>query len=415
MSEIRRVYAREILDARGFPTVEAAVETVSGIRCAASVPSLLPSDIRAKYESRDGDPGRYEGQGVFKACRSVEDLISPALKGVDVSDQRTVDNIMLALDGTPQKEILGTNAVLAVSYAAARTAAKAAGLPLFRYLGGVRADKLPVPVFFVIDGGVLADAPLAFRGIGIHSAGFDTFSESLAAGAAVWRALSALVRERSIVCTAGITGGLAPHLDSVEKYFELLAAAVERAGFTAGDEILFSLDCAAGDFLRDSVYDYGVYRPGGLRLSRAEQMDYIVSLAGRFPIDQVTDPLGEDDFDDFAVLRTRLCGRCRIAAGNLFAGERGRICRGISAGAVDSVILNPAECGTVSEFLEAAETAQDAGLAVTVACREAECCDDFPADLAVAVNAAEIKCGPVGRGEHNAKYNRLLELENPHW
>jgi len=408
VSEIVEVRAREILDSRGNPTVEVEVLLESGAEGRAAVPSGASTGSGEALELRDGDKRRYGGKGVRRAVKNVEQVIAPELEGRDAFDQAAVDRALCALDGTPQKETLGANAILGVSLACARAAADEAGLPLFRYLGGAAARTLPVPLMNVINGGAHADNRLDVQEFMLVPAGCPSFTEALRAGAEVFHALKGLLHDQGHVTGVGDEGGFAPDLAGTEAALAILLKAIEAAGYRPGEDIWLALDVAATELWRDGRYQ----APGESAAWRTEELvDFYERLAGRFPLISIEDGLGEADWDGWIGLTRRLGARLQLVGDDLFVTNPARLADGIRRGAANAVLVKVNQIGTLTETLETVELAKAAGYGVVISHRSGETEDTFVADLAVGVNAGQIKTGSLSRSDRVAKYNQLLRIE----
>jgi enolase len=408
VAEIADIHAREILDSRGNPTIEVEVMLASGAEGRAAVPSGASTGSGEALELRDGDKRRYGGRGVRQAVKNVEQVIGPELKGSDALDQAWIDHTLCLLDGTPQKESLGANAMLGVSLACARAAADDLGVPLFRYLGGPAARTLPVPLMNVVSGGVHADNRLDFQEFMLVPAGLPSFAEALRAGAEVFQTLKRLLREQNLATGVGDEGGFAPDLPSAEATLTLLVRAIEAAGYRPGGDIWLALDVAASELWRD-----GRYRaPGeGVEWKTEELIDVYERLAGRFPLVSIEDGLREDDWDGWVGLTRRLGSRVQLVGDDVFVTNPARLVDGIRRGAANAVLIKVNQIGTLTETLEAVELAKSAGYGVVISHRSGETEDHFIADLAVGVNAGQIKTGSLSRSDRIAKYNQLLRIE----
>jgi enolase len=408
VSEIVEVHAREILDSRGNPTVEVEVVLATGVEGRAAVPSGASTGSGEALELRDGDKRRYGGKGVRQAVKNVEQVIAPELKGADALDQAWIDRTLCLLDGTPQKESLGANAMLGVSLACARAAAEDLGLPLFRYLGGPGARTLPVPLMNVVNGGAHADNQLDFQEFMIVPAGVESFAEALRAGAEVFHALKRLLHAEKHSTAVGDEGGFAPDLAGADAALTFLLRAIEAAGYRPGEQIWLALDVAATELWRD-----GRYRaPGeGAEWQTEELIDVYERLAGRFPLVSIEDGLREDDWDGWVALTRRLGGRLQLVGDDLFVTSAGRLADGIRRGAANAILVKVNQIGTLTETLEAVELAKSAGYGVVISHRSGETEDTFVADLAVGLNAGQIKTGSLSRSDRVAKYNQLLRIE----
>ena len=405
MTTIVEVRAREVLDSRGNPTVEAEVELESGAVGRAMVPSGASTGKFEALELRDGGP-RYLGKGVLRAVANIKDRIAPEVVGFDALDQVAVDRAMLALDGTPNKAGLGANAVLAVSLATARAAAEALGLPLWRYLGGVQGAVLPVPLMNVINGGVHADNGLDVQEFMLVPLGFSRFSEALRAGVEVFHHLKKVLKERGYATNVGDEGGFAPALERNEEALELLLQAIERAGYRPGKEVALALDAAASEF-----YQGGRYLFEGQERSAEELIEVYEGWVERYPIVSLEDGLAEEDWAGWKLLTERLGQKIQLVGDDLFVTNPARLERGIQEGVANAILIKPNQIGTLSETLETIRLAHRAGYRTVISHRSGETEDPFIADLAVAVNAGQIKTGSASRSERTAKYNQLLRIE----
>jgi enolase len=408
MSEITDIRAREILDSRGNPTLEVEVSLDSGAEGRAAVPSGASTGSGEALELRDGDKRRYGGKGVRQAVKNVEQVIAAELQGADALDQALIDRTLCLLDGTPQKETLGANAILGVSLACARAAADDLGLPLFRYLGGPGARTLPIPLMNVVNGGAHADNRLDFQEFMLVPAGLPSFAEALRAGAEVFHTLKRLLRDQGYTTGVGDEGGFAPDLPGTEATLTLLVRAIEAAGYRPGADIWLALDVAATELWRD-----GRYRAAGegVEWKTEELIETYARLAERFPLVSIEDGLREDDWDGWVALARRLGGRLQLVGDDLFVTNPARIADGIKMGAANAVLIKVNQIGTLTETLEAVETARGAGWGVVISHRSGETEDTFVADLAVGVNAGQIKTGSLSRSDRVAKYNQLLRIE----
>ena len=422
-TRIETIHAREILDSRGNPTVEAEVHLACGISGRASVPSGASTGENEALELRDGDPARYGGKGVLKAVGNIQSVLNPALAGMDATDQQTVDQRMIELDGTPTKSRLGANALLAVSLANARATARANARPLYRDLGGEGACVLPVPMMNIVNGGAHSDAPIAFQEFMIRPHGLPCFREALRAGAEVFHALKSLLKKRNLSTAVGDEGGFAPAFASAEDAIETILQAIATAGYKpgradAGGQVSLALDCAASEFFKDGVYDYGTFeteargaRHTPARRDSAAQTDYLAGLVARYPIDSIEDGMSERDWPGWVALTQRLGGMCQLVGDDLFVTNVAFIRRGIEAHAANAVLIKLNQIGTLTETLDAMSLSRQADYACIVSHRSGETEDPFIADLAVATNSGQIKTGSLSRSDRIAKYNRLLRIE----
>ncbi|HEY7521874.1 MAG TPA: phosphopyruvate hydratase [Methylomirabilota bacterium] len=409
MSSITGVYAREILDSRGNPTVEVEVQLESGAWGRAAVPSGASTGKREAVELRDGDAQRYRGKGVQQAVRNVEETIAPEIDGMEASEQAAVDQALLELDGTPNKSALGANAILAVSLAVARASADDAALPLYAYLGGVGSRLLPVPLINVVNGGAHADNGLDFQEFMLVPAGADSFGNAIRMGVEVFHALREGLKEKKLGTGLGDEGGFAPALGSNTAALDFLMQAIERAGYRPGDDVALALDVAASEFAEDN----GRYRlrREGVVLDADELIARYEQLVDRYPIVSIEDGVGEDDWAGWALLTRRLGARVQLVGDDLFVTNPAVIQQGIQKGLANAVLIKLNQVGTLTETLEAVELAKRAGYGTVISHRSGETEDTFVADLAVAVNAGQIKTGSVARSERTAKYNQLLRIE----
>jgi enolase 1/2/3 len=409
VSSITGLYAREILDSRGNPTIEAEVQLESGAWGRAAVPSGASTGKREAIELRDGDNQRYRGKGVRQAVRNVEETIAPEIEGMDASEQAALDQALLELDGTPNKSALGANAILAVSLAVARAAADDAGLPLYAYLGGVGARLMPVPMLNVLNGGAHADNGIDFQEFMLVPAGAESFSGALRMGAEVFHTLKELLHEKGLSTGVGDEGGFAPNLASNTAALDLFLQAIEKAGYRPGEDMLMALDVAASEFA-ESGGRYRLRREN-LVLSSEEMIHRYEQLLDRYPIVSIEDGLGEDDVAGWGAMTRKLGGRVQLVGDDVFVTNPAIIQQGIKNRLANAVLVKVNQVGTLTETLDAVELAKRAGYGTVISHRSGETEDTFVADLAVAVNAGQIKTGSVARGERTAKYNQLLRIE----
>ena len=408
MSEIRTLHAREVLDSRGNPTIEVEAWLESGAYGRALVPSGASTGSREAVELRDDEENRYLGKGVKRAIQNVIEVIAPEIEGLEAAEQALIDRALLELDGTPNKSGLGANALLGVSLAAARAAADEAGLPLYQYLGGPGARILPVPLMNVLNGGVHADNGLDIQEFMIVPAGAGSFSEALRMGVEIFHTLKKLLKDKGLSTGVGDEGGFAPALGSNEAALDFLLRAIERAGYRPGDEVWLALDAAASEF-----HENGRYRLRADRTvkSAEEMIEFYEGLAGRYPICSIEDGLGEDDRAGWQGLTRRLGGRIQLVGDDLFVTNPAILQEGIRQGLANALLVKVNQIGTLTETLEAVELAKRAGYGTVISHRSGETEDTFIADLAVGVNAGQIKTGSLARGERTAKYNQLLRIE----
>lgn len=408
MTEIVAVNAREILDSRGNPTLEATVTLASGICATAAVPSGASTGTREAVERRDGDPARYGGKGVGLAVGAVEGELAAVLIGRNVDEQAAIDHAMLVLDGTTDKGRLGANAILGCSLAVARAAAVGAGVPLYRRMGGERATLLPVPFFNIVNGGAHADNSVDMQEFMIAPVGAPSFAEGLRWGSEVYHALKAELRSRGLGTGVGDEGGFAPDLTHNRDAIELIIAAIERVGLRPGTDVALGLDPAASEFHRGGAY---VLAGEGRTLTSEQLIDYWAELVAAYPVVLLEDPLAEDDWPGWQALTARLGAGLEIVGDDIFVTNPDILAEGISRGIANSVLIKPNQIGTLTETLATIELARIAGYRAFVSHRSGETWDDFIADLAVATSAGRIKSGAPVRGERVAKYNRLLAIE----
>jgi len=409
VSSITALYAREILDSRGNPTVEAEVQLESGAWGRAAVPSGASTGKREAIELRDADGARYRGKGVRQAVRNIEETIAPEVEGMDASEQAAVDQALLELDGTPNKSALGANAILAVSLAVARAAADDAGLPLYAYLGGVGARLMPVPMLNVLNGGAHADNGLDFQEFMLVPAGADSFSNAIRMGSEIFHTLREILVEKGLATGVGDEGGFAPNLASNTAALDLFLQAIEKAGYRPGEDVALALDVAASEFA-ESGGRYRLRREN-LVLSSEEMIHRYEQLIDRYPIVSIEDGLGEDDVAGWGALTRKLGRRVQLVGDDVFVTNPAIIQQAIKNGLANAVLVKVNQVGTLTETLQAVELAKRAGYGTVISHRSGETEDTFVADLAVAVNAGQIKTGSVSRGERTAKYNQLLRIE----
>ena len=406
MALIEAVGAREILDSRGNPTVEVEVLLEDGIVARASVPSGASTGAFEAYELRDGDKKRYGGKGVKKAVAAVIDTIGPALEGFDATDQRLIDQAMIQLDGTDNKKKLGANAILGVSLAVAKAAADSADLPLFRYVGGPNAHTLPVPLLNIINGGSHADNDIDVQEFMIVPLGASSFSEALRWGVETYHSLKSLLRSKGLSTGLGDEGGFAPNLSSNREALDLIATAIEQAGFTLGHDIALATDVAATEFYSDGSYHFE-----NKELSALELTAYFADLAANYPLVSIEDPLQEDDWEGYQHFTAELGSTVQIVGDDLFVTNPTRLRKGLDLGVANSILIKVNQIGTLTETLDAVSLAQRAGYTAMLSHRSGETEDTTIADLAVATDAGQIKTGAPARSERVAKYNQLLRIE----
>lgn len=406
------IHAREILDSRGNPTVEAEVTLECGCKGIASVPSGASTGENEAIELRDGDPKRYFGKGVLKAVSNANNIIAPEICGFRADEQKAIDRRMRELDGTENKSKLGANAILAVSLSVAKAAAKCSGMPLYKYLGGPDSTILPIPMMNIINGGSHSDSPIAFQEFMIRPIGAPTFSEALRMGDEVFHSLKAILKERGLSTAVGDEGGFAPALSGIEDALEMIMYAIDRAGYIPGRDVTIALDCAASEFYKNGVYDYCIFEGAkGKKLDREGQLKYLKTLIERYPIDSIEDGMSENDWEGWVLLTQEIGDRCQLVGDDLFVTNIQYLSKGIKMGCANAILIKLNQIGTLTETLEAIEMAKRNGYKVIISHRSGETEDTTIADLAVAVNGGQIKTGSLSRAERTAKYNRLLRIE----
>ena len=411
MSIIVGVHARQILDSRGNPTVEVDVETANGYIGRAAVPSGASTGEYEAVELRDGGKD-YMGKGVTKAVANVNDIIAPEVIGIEVSEQLLIDQLMIGLDGTPNKSKLGANAILGVSLAVAQAAAAEFGLPLYRYVGGVNAHTLPVPMMNIINGGAHSDAPIAFSDLMIMPIKAKSFTQAIQMGSEVFHNLKKVLHDRGLSTAVGDEGGFAPTFDGIEDALDSIKKAVEKAGYKWGEEIKIALDCASSEFYKDGKYDYTIFEgaKGKVRTSQ-EQAEYLAELVSKYPIISIEDGMDQSDWDGWKVLTDKIGDRVQLVGDDLFVTNVSILERGIEAGIANAILIKVNQIGTLSETIAAVEMAHRAGYTSIMSHRSGETEDNTIADLAVALNTGQIKTGSASRSDRMAKYNQLIRIE----
>lgn len=413
MSYITDVYAREVLDSRGNPTIEVEVYTESGAFGRGMVPSGASTGEHEAVELRDCDKSRYLGKGVTKAVDNVNEIIAPALLGFDVLEQQAIDQFMIELDGTPNKGKLGANAILGVSIAVARAAADYLGIPLYHYLGGFNTKLLPTPMMNIVNGGSHSDAPIAFQEFMIIPTGAPTFSEALRWGTEVFHALKDILKSRGLETSVGDEGGFAPRFENTEDGVETIIEAIKKAGLKPGEDVFLGFDCAASEFFENGVYDYAKFEgEGGAKRSIEEQVDYLEELVNKYPIISIEDGMDENDWEGWKLLTDRIGDRVQLVGDDLFVTNTEILERGIREGVSNSILIKVNQIGTLTETFDAIEMAKKAGFTAVVSHRSGETEDSTIADIAVATNAGQIKTGSLSRTDRIAKYNQLLRIED---
>ena len=406
------IKAREILDSRGNPTIEVDVLLQSGAQGRAAVPSGASTGENEAVELRDGDKSRYLGKGVQKAVENVNTIIAEAIIGCDARDQNGIDAKMIALDGTPNKCKLGANAILGVSLAAAKAAADYSGLPLYKYIGGVNAKVLPVPMMNIINGGSHSDAPIAFQEFMIRPIGATSLKEAVRMGAEVFHSLKKVLKDRGLSTAVGDEGGFAPKLEGTEDALESILKAIDIAGYKAGTEITIALDCAASEFFVDGKYNFAKFEgeTGAIRSSE-EMADYLASLIDKYPIDSIEDGMDENDWEGWKILNDKIGSKIQLVGDDLLVTNVQYLKRAIDEDCANSILIKVNQIGTLTETLDAIEMAHKAGWTAVVSHRSGETEDSTIADIAVAMNAGQIKTGSLSRTDRICKYNQLIRIE----
>lgn len=408
---IKNVKAREILDSRGNPTIEVDVKLENGIVATASVPSGASTGENEAVELRDGDKGRYGGKGVLRAVANVNGEIADVIVGMKVGNQALLDETLVALDGTRDKSRLGANAILGVSLAVAKAASAYYGIPLYRYLGGVDASVLPVPMMNILNGGTHSSAPIAFQEFMIRPIGADSFAEGLRMGAEVFYALKSILEKRGLSTSVGDEGGFAPMLGGAEDALKVIVEAIVKAGYEPGENVTIAIDCASSEFYRDGMYDYSWKESNGRVFTSVEQAEYLRYLVDKYPIDSIEDGMAENDWHGWHLLTELIGDRVQLVGDDLFVTNVDFLRKGIDSGCANAILVKVNQIGTLTEALRAVELAKRNGYSAVVSHRSGETEDTIIADIAVAVNAGQIKTGSVSRSERVAKYNRLLRIE----
>jgi enolase len=411
--EIVKVVGREILDSRGNPTVEVDVHLASGFIGRAAVPSGASTGENEALELRDGDKGRYLGKGVQKAVDNINHIIAPAIIGHSTLDQRGIDKLLLALDGTKTKSKLGANAILGVSLAVAQAAAEYLQIPLYRYIGGTNTYTLPVPMMNIINGGSHSDAPIAFQEFMIRPIGAPSFKEGLRYGAEVFHSLKKVLHDKGLSTAVGDEGGFAPNLaGGTAEALESILLAIKNAGYEAGKDITIGLDCASSEFYKDGIYDYSKFEGAtGAKRTSAQQVEYLADLVAKYPIDSIEDGMSENDWDGWKLLTDKLGDKVQLVGDDLFVTNVDYLKKGIELGCANSILIKVNQIGSLSETLDAIEMAHRAGYTSVTSHRSGETEDATIADIAVATNSGQIKTGSLSRSDRMAKYNQLLRIE----
>ncbi len=412
MTTIVDVYAREILDSRGNPTIEVDVLTEAGVMGRAAVPSGASTGENEAIELRDGDKSRFMGKGVQKAVTNVNDIIAEEIIGMDATDQVDIDNLMLSLDGTGNKSKLGANAILGVSLAVAKAAAETLGLPLYRYVGGTNAKHLPIPMMNIVNGGSHSDAPIAFQEFMIRPVGASSVKEGIRIGSEVFHTLKKILKERGLSTAVGDEGGFAPNFDSAEDVLSSIVQAIEKAGYKPGEDVTIALDPAASEFYKNGVYDYTIFEgPKGVKRTSEEQADYFAQLIEKYPIDSIEDGMAEDDWEGWRIITEKIGDKIQLVGDDVFVTNVEYLERGIREGCANSILIKLNQIGTLTETLNCVEMAHRAGYTTVISHRSGETEDSTIADVAVAVNSGQIKTGSMSRSDRMAKYNQLIRIE----
>ena len=411
MSKIRNIFARQIFDSRGNPTVEVDVETERGFLGRAAVPSGASTGQYEAVELRDGGKS-YLGKGVSKAIKNVNNTISKSLIGIEVSDQKTIDKIMIDLDGTSNKSNLGANSMLGVSLASAKASANELGLPLFKYIGGESANILPIPMMNIINGGSHSNAPIAFQEFMIIPLGGKSFSEALKMGTEIFHNLKKILSKKNLNTSVGDEGGFAPELKGTEDALETIIDSIIESGYKPKEDVVIALDCASSEFYKDGIYDYSIFEgSSGLKRTSDEQVDYLESLCDKFPIISIEDGMDENDWNGWKSLTDKIGNKVQLVGDDLFVTNVNRLKKGIDNKIANSILIKVNQIGTLTETIAAVEMANQAGYTSIMSHRSGETEDNTIADLAVALNTGQIKTGSASRSERMSKYNQLLRIE----
>ena len=412
MSLIIDIHARQILDSRGNPTVEVDVVTENGIIGRAAVPSGASTGTHEAVELRDNDKASYMGKGVLKAVANVNDKLAKELQGIDVFEQNSIDNLMLKIDGSENKANIGANAILGVSLAVAKAAAQESRQPLYRYVGGVNANVLPIPMMNIINGGSHSDAPIAFQEFMIMPAGAPSFSEALRWGTEVFHNLKKILHDRGLSTAVGDEGGFAPAFNGTEDAAETILKAIEKAGYKPGSDIYLALDCASSEFYKNGIYDYSKFEGDkGAKRTSAEQVEYLTQLSEKYPIISIEDGMDENDWDGWKLLTDKIGKMVQLVGDDLFVTNVTRLQQGIDSNTANSILVKVNQIGSLTETINAVSLAQHSGYTSVMSHRSGETEDVTIADLAVALNCGQIKTGSASRSDRIAKYNQLLRIE----
>jgi enolase len=411
MSIIVNIHARQIFDSRGNPTVEVDVVTENGVLGRAAVPSGASTGEHEAVELRDGGSD-YMGKGVLKAVKNVNEIISAELLGSSVFEQNAIDQLMIDLDGTPNKANLGANAILGVSLAVAKAAANELNIPLYRYVGGVSANTLPVPMMNIVNGGSHSDAPIAFQEFMVMPVGAKSFTHAMQIGSEIFHNLKSILHDRNLSTAVGDEGGFAPTFDGTEDALDTVLQAIDKAGYKAGSEVMLALDCAAAEFFVDGKYNYAKFEgDSGKIRSSEEQADYLAELAAKYPIISIEDGMDENDWQGWKYLTEKIGDKVQLVGDDLFVTNVERLSRGINEGIANSILIKVNQIGTLTETIAAVNMAHNAGYTSVMSHRSGETEDNTIADLAVALNTGQIKTGSASRSDRMAKYNQLLRIQ----
>lgn len=413
MSIIESVFARQIMDSRGNPTIEVEVVTETGYISRAAVPSGASTGENEAVELRDGDKSRFMGKGVMQAVDNVNNIIAPEIEGFLAVEQALIDKMMIELDGTANKSKLGANAILGVSLAVAKAGAMECELPLYRYIGGANAKTLPVPMMNIINGGSHSDAPIAFQEFMIRPVGAPTFSEALRMGSEIFHNLKKIIKSKGLSTAVGDEGGFAPNFTGgTEEALENVLSAIEQAGYKSGEQVTIALDCASSEFYADGIYDYSKFEgQNGAKRNSEEQAEYLAKLIQDYPIDSIEDGCDENDWNGWKVLTDKIGDKCQLVGDDLLVTNVKFLEKAIAENAANSILIKVNQIGTLTETLDAIEMAHKAGWTAVVSHRSGETEDATIADIAVATNAGQIKTGSLSRSDRMAKYNQLLRIE----
>jgi enolase len=411
MSNITNVFARQIFDSRGNPTVEVDVKTEKGFIGRAAVPSGASTGEHEAVELRDGG-NSFMGKGVLEAVKNVNNIISKNLIGIEVFNQKQIDKIMIDLDGTPNKSNLGANSILGVSLAAAKASANELRIPLFKYIGGEKAKTLPVPMMNIINGGSHSNAPIAFQEFMIIPIGAKSFSHSMQIGTEIFHNLKKILTKRNLNTSVGDEGGFAPELKGTEDALNTIIEAINKSGYKPEEEVVIALDCASSEFYKNGIYDYSIFEgTNGIKRTSIEQVEYLASLCEKFPIISIEDGMDENDWDGWKSLTDKVGNKAQLVGDDLFVTNINRLKKGIDNKIANSILIKVNQIGTLSETIAAVEMAYKAGYSSVMSHRSGETEDSTIADLAVALNTGQIKTGSVSRSDRMAKYNQLLRIE----